>query len=73
VTYDLPLDYYNSYVQRIEQVTQADVQRVAQRYLDPSRLAVVIVGDRASVEPTLRALNIGPVTVRDLTGREVVP
>jgi predicted Zn-dependent peptidase len=73
VTYDLPLDYYNSYVQRIEQVTQADVQRVAQRYLDPARLAVVIVGDRASVEPTLRALNIGPVTVRDLTGREVVP
>ena len=73
VTYGLPLDYYNTYVQRIESVTQADVQRVARRYLDPSKLAIVIVGDRANVEPTLRALNVGPVTVRDLTGREIVP
>ena len=72
-TYGLPLDFYNSYVQRIEDVTQADVQRVARRYIDPSRLAIVIVGDRASVEPTLRALDLGPVTVRDLTGREVIP
>jgi predicted Zn-dependent peptidase len=72
-TYGLPLDYYNSYVQRIEEVTQADVRRVARRYIDPSRLAIVIVGDRASVEPTLRALDLGPVTIRDLTGQEVVP
>jgi predicted Zn-dependent peptidase len=72
-TYGLPLDYYNSYVQRIEEVTQADVQRVARRYIDPSRLAIIIVGDRASVEPTLRALDLGPVTIRDLTGQEVVP
>ncbi|HSJ62941.1 MAG TPA: pitrilysin family protein, partial [Gemmatimonadaceae bacterium] len=73
VTYGLPLDYYNSYVQRIEQVTQADVQRVARRYIDPSKLAIVLVGDRASVEPAVKALNLGPVTIRDLTGREVVP
>ena len=72
-TYGLPLDFYNAYVQRIEEVTQADVQRVARRYIDPSRLAIVIVGDRASVEPTVRALDIGPVTIRDLTGREVIP
>jgi predicted Zn-dependent peptidase len=72
-TYGLPLDYYNSYVQRIEEVTQADLQRVARRYIDPSRLAIVIVGDRASVEPTIRALNLGPVTIRDLTGRDVIP
>lgn len=73
VTYGLPLDYYNSYVQRIEQVTQADVQRVARKYIDPAQLAIIVVGDRASVEPTLRALNLGPVTVRDMTGREIVP
>ena len=73
VMYGLPLDYYNSYVQRIEQVTQADVQRVARRYIDPSRLAIVIVGDRASVEPAIRALDLGPVTLRDITGSEIVP
>lgn len=73
VMYGLPLDYYNSYVQRIEQVTQADVQRVARRYIDPSKLAIVIVGDRASVEPAVKALGLGPVSIRDLTGAEVIP
>jgi predicted Zn-dependent peptidase len=73
VTYDLPLDYYDSYVARIGQVTQADVQRVAKQYITPSKLAVVIVGDRARIEAGLRALNIGPVEIRDITGERVTP
>ncbi len=64
VTYGLPLDYYNSYAAKLQAVTQADVQRVARRYVDPSHLTVVIVGDRASVEPKLRALNLGPIEIR---------
>ena len=64
VTYGLPLDYYNGYARSVRAVTQADVQRVARRYVDPARLAVVVVGDQKTVEPTLRALNLGPVTVR---------
>ena len=71
VLYGLPLDYYNSYVSRIAAVTQADVQRVAQRYIDPSKMAVVVVGDRASVEPMLRALNVGDVMIRDLSGNPI--
>ena len=66
VTYGLPLDYYNSYVQRVAAVTQADVRRVAERYVNPARLAVVIVGDRKAIEPGLRALNVGPITVREV-------
>lgn len=71
VMYDLPKDYYNSYVQKIEAVTQSDVQRVARRYVDPSKLAVVIVGDREKVQPTLEALGIGAVTIRDMSGAEI--
>ena len=73
VVYDLPLDYYDSYVQRIGAVTQADVARVARRYIDPARLAVVIVGDRATIEPGLRALGLGDVSIRDLRGEPVRP
>jgi predicted Zn-dependent peptidase len=65
VLYGLPHDFYDSYVQRIDEVTQADVQRVARRYVDPGHMAVVIVGDRKSIEPELRALNIAPVVVRE--------
>jgi predicted Zn-dependent peptidase len=71
VLYGLPLDYYNGYVQRIDQVTQADVQRVARQYVSPNQLAVVIVGDRKTIEPGVRALNLGATSVRDIAGREV--
>ncbi|HWL38613.1 MAG TPA: pitrilysin family protein [Gemmatimonadaceae bacterium] len=69
--YGLPLDYYNNYVQNIETVTRADVERVARQYINPGSLAVVIVGDRASIEPTLRAINVGPISIRDMTGQPV--
>src|SRR5687767_3271554 len=69
VTYDVPLSFFNSYTQRIGAVTQADVQRVAQKYIDPDRLAIVIVGDRKSIEPTLKATGIGTVTVVDIAGK----
>ncbi len=64
--YDLPLDYYSSYSQRIGAVTQADVQRVARRYVDPEHMAVVIVGDRATIEAPLRAANVAPLETRPI-------
>ena len=67
--YSLPLDFYNSYVQQIEQVTQADVQRVARKYIDPERLSVVIVGDRKQIEGEIRKLGLGEVLIRDIYGK----
>ena len=71
VLYDLPPDYYNTYVQQIERITQADVQRVAQKYIDPDAMLVVIVGDRQAIQPALEALNVGDVLIRDIEGRPV--
>src|SRR2546423_1949526 len=66
--YGLPLDYYNNYVQNIEGVTQADVNRVAQQYVNPSSLVIVIVGDRKSVEQGLKSVNVGPISIRNMSG-----
>jgi predicted Zn-dependent peptidase len=69
--YDLPLDYYNQYTRRILSVTARDVQRAAQQYLDPERSAIVLVGDRAKIEPGVKALKLGPVetmTVEEVLG-----
>jgi zinc protease len=63
LTYRLPDDYFARYVQNIEAVTAADVQRVAKQYIQPSRLAVVVVGDRRVIEPGIRALNLGTIRV----------
>ncbi|HYH85541.1 MAG TPA: hypothetical protein VEX60_08660, partial [Pyrinomonadaceae bacterium] len=56
VTYDLPDTYFNSYIERIQAITLEDINRVANRYLTPDRMAVVIVGDRKAIEESLRSL-----------------
>jgi len=63
LVYRLPDDYFATYVQKIEAVTVADAQRVAQKYIPPTRLAVVIAGDRAAIESGIRALNLGAITI----------
>lgn len=65
VTYDVPLDFYDSAVQRIGAVTQADVIRVARQYIDLNKLTMVIVGDRKTIEPGLRALKPGVIIMRE--------
>jgi zinc protease len=65
LTYGIPLDFYASAVQQYGAVTQADVQRVARQYVDPDKLTIVIVGDRKTIEPSLRALKPGEIIIRD--------
>lgn len=61
--YDLPADYYTTYADRVRAVTAADVKRVADKYIQPDKFAVVIVGDRKTIEAGVKTLNLGPVTV----------
>ncbi len=62
VAFDLPDDYYSTYVRAIQAVSADDVQRVATQYLQSEHLVIAIVGDRKTIEPGLRALGIGPLT-----------
>ena len=61
LVYKLPDDYFGKYVQNIQAISAPDVQRVAQKYIRPDHLAVVIVGDLKVIEPGIRALNLGPI------------
>jgi zinc protease len=65
--YDLPQDFYATSARRIRAVTVADVKRVADKYIHPDKFAVVIVGDRKVIEPGVRALNLGPLTIVEAT------
>jgi zinc protease len=64
--YNLPADYYATYTDRIRAVTPADVQRAAERYIQPDKFAIVIVGDRKVIEPGIKALNLGPIETIDV-------
>lgn len=61
VIYGLPDDYYNKYQERMLAVTRERVLEVAQRHLDPERMAIVAVGPAEELEPQFAGL--GPVTV----------
>jgi zinc protease len=66
--YDLPADYFQTYGARVAAVTAEDVKRAADKYIQPDKFAVVIVGDRKVVEPGVKALNLGPITVIEPSG-----
>jgi predicted Zn-dependent peptidase len=61
--YDLPADFYATYAARVEAVTSADLKRAADKYIQPDKFAVVVVGDRQKIEAGIKALNLGPVTI----------
>jgi zinc protease len=45
----LPNDYLENYRDRVQAVTIAEIQRVAAKYVDPDKAALIVVGDGASV------------------------
>jgi predicted Zn-dependent peptidase len=63
VVYNLADRYFGQYVDNIQGVTAAAVQKAASTYIQPKRFAVVVVGDRKVIEAGIRALNLGPVRV----------
>lgn len=67
--YGLPADYWDRYPERIMAVTQDEVQAMARKYLDPKKLQIVAVGDRAVAEEVLKKL--GRLQVFDADGKKV--
>lgn len=67
--YNLPDDYWDTYPQKVSAITAADVQRVAQKYIDKGHLQVVAVGDASKAREVLA--RYGTVQVYDADGKPV--
>jgi len=50
IRYNLPKDYYSNYLKNLEKVTKEDLIRVADTYLKPSNLNIVVVGNQDIAE-----------------------
>ncbi|HEY7055728.1 MAG TPA: pitrilysin family protein [Vicinamibacterales bacterium] len=57
--YDLPDDYFTTFVPKVLALSTQDIMRVAAADLDPSRLLTVIIGDREKVTPQAASLDLG--------------
>jgi len=69
--YNLPQDYYNTYVKKVESVSSSDVQEMALKYVKPENLYIIAVGKGAEIEDQLK--KFGEVTYYDPYGNEVDP
>ncbi|HOW45232.1 MAG TPA: pitrilysin family protein [Candidatus Aminicenantes bacterium] len=71
VRFGLPDDYYVQYPGRVLGLKVEDLERAARKAIRPESVAWVVVGDRAQVEPGIRALGLGEVTVIDSDGQPI--
>lgn len=69
VLYNLSIDYFNSYIQNIEKITVQDVRNVSEKYLNPDKMAIVIVGDVELNKANLEKLKLGEVNLLDADGK----
>jgi zinc protease len=70
-TFDLPVDFYSTLPDRINAVTIEQAQAMAQKYIQPEKMIVLAVGDRAKIEEAMKKLNLGKVEIRDTDGKVV--
>jgi zinc protease len=68
-TYNFPADYWDKYPAQIAAIKAEDVERVAQKYINPATMQVVAVGDAGKIKPVME--KYGPVEMVDASGKQV--
>ena len=47
-------DYLKTYVQRVNAVSRGDVQRITETYFSPTKMTLVVVGDKSAIQDSLK-------------------
>jgi zinc protease len=71
VRFGLPEDYFTTYPSKVMALTVKDLTRAAETVVHPDQLVWVVVGDRAKIEPGIRALKWGEIQLLDADGKPV--
>lgn len=73
VTYDLPDNYWDTYPERVRNLTVGELAEAADAVIEPESLVWVVVGDRRQIEPRIRELEFGQITLLDADGEVLAP
>ncbi len=57
---ELNRSYLSTYVQKVNAVGPQDIQRVAEMYINPAKMTVVVVGDKSKIADQLKAFETAP-------------
>jgi zinc protease len=71
VTYDLPDDYYDRFSEKVRQTDTESLTELASRRLLPDQMVIVVVGDRETIEESIRELGLGSIEYLDEDGNTV--
>jgi predicted Zn-dependent peptidase len=66
-----PMDEFARQVAGLEKTTAAEVQRVAEAYLNPAAMQFILVGDPEVIQQQVTPLNLGKLTPVDVAGAGV--
>jgi zinc protease len=67
----LPMTELQRELDETSRATLEAVGMATKRYVDPSRAVLLLVGDRAKIEPGIRSLGVGEIVVLDAEGRPI--
>ena len=68
VRYDLPQDYYQTYLSRLQSVTKQDVQNAAKKFIDPDNCIILVVGNKDISESLKKFDSDGEIEFYDING-----
>jgi zinc protease len=71
VNYKYADDYFSTYARRVRALGEPELAAAAKKFIRPSEVVWIVVGDLAQIEKGVRELNLGEVTRLDADGRPI--
>jgi zinc protease len=65
LNYGYPDDYFSTYASRVRGLKESELEAAAKKFIRPSQIVWVIVGDLSQIEKGVRELNLGTVAIVD--------
>ncbi len=72
IRYDLPKDYYQTYLKKLDAITKEDILEVAQKYMKANKANIVVVGNEEVVDRLTKFDADGKIERMDAFGNEVI-
>ena len=67
--FELPRDYLQTVLDQLSRLRPEAIRAVMKRVVDPNERVILVVGDRKSVEPQLKAAGVKTIKLLDSEGK----